>query len=175
MDTPPPWVGEYLRCQSSYRLEATLAGQQWAVRRAAEHVAFELNAYVLGRKLPPVVAADVLREPADWRQHWKLSRRWWTTCLDGIPLARWVKAHPGLARPLVRTPVGRWLLRRPLTLWLNRRWPVRYRDRRFEVVVPRSELYPHNELPEPSPERLGQPVVIFDLPELDWGSVASAL
>jgi hypothetical protein len=167
IEMSPPWVGEYLRCEVSTLLAPGLVGQEWAVRRTGEHVAFEMNAYVLGRVKPPAAAWDVVSEPADWRQHWKLSVRWWSTCLERHPLASWAIAHPRAALAL-RNPLGRWALRRPLVLWLNRRWPVRYRNRTVEVRIPRRVLYPYNELPEPSPDQLGRPVVVFEAPSLHW-------
>ncbi len=133
---------------------------QLVVRHSAERLRVQLTTYVLGLDLSPLVHLQDVTEPATWVQHWKLSRALWTAARDRHPLASWVLRHPRAARPLLRNPVGRWLLRRPLVMLAERRWPIRYVTRTVEVTVAREVVFPHAELPWPSPDQFGRPVLL---------------
>jgi hypothetical protein len=166
----PLWVGHWRRVGASVLVDlppglvdprVELRCLEDAVRR----VRVDMTAYVLGQRVEPARYREVVREPATWVQHWKLSRRWWTTCLDRHPLASWAKAHPR-AGLVLRNPLGRWALRRPLVLWLNRRHPVRYRYRTVEVELERWATFPRSTLRHP-PD-LGRPVMIQGLGSSIW-------
>lgn len=135
-----------------------LVAPELNVRREGDLLRVEMAAYVLGRDLRPLVHHQRVTEPATWVQHWKLHRAAWTTQRN--PLASWVRRHPRAARVLLRNPVGRWLLRRPLVSLAARRWPVRHTTRFVEVTVAREAVFPHAELPWPSPDMLGRPVLL---------------
>jgi hypothetical protein len=161
-----PWMGALVEVGSYRQVQATrrtapppgLVSPELDVRHAADHLVVELTAYVLGRDLSPLVHRQPVTEPATWVQHWKLHRSAWTTQRD--PLASWVRRRPRAARVLLRNPAGRWLLRRPLVSLAARHWPVRYTTRVVEVTVAREAVFPHAELPWPSPDALGRPVLL---------------
>jgi hypothetical protein len=156
----PVEVGSYRQMRAARHVSAPpgLLAPELDVRREAELLRVEMTAYVLGCDLRPLVHRQPVTEPATWVQHWKLGRALWTT--ERHPLASWARRHPRLARPLLRNPAGRWLLRRPLVSLAARRWPVRYTTRSVEVTVAREALFPHAELPWPSPDMLGRPVLL---------------
>lgn len=158
----PVEVGRYRQVGATWRTTPPpgLVSPELDVRRVADQLMVKLTAYVLGHDLSPVVHRQPVTEPATWVQHWKLQRALWTTARERHPLASWARRHPRLARPLLRNPAGRWLLRRPLVLLAARRWPVRYTTRVVEVTVARELLFPHAELPWPSPAQLGLGVLM---------------